>query len=154
MTTVELSTHLPADPAMVREQIMRPATLLHVSRPLIRFTPIDPPALPEVWKQDRYKVAMHLFGVVPIGWQMVGIEMRPAEGETWSIRDNGHGALIRTWDHIIEVAPEGEGTRYTDRVTIEAGWLTPAVVLFARIFYGHRQRRWRQLVASGFDRGG
>ena len=53
------------------------------------------------------------------------------------------------WDHWIEVAPDGEGTRDTGRVTVEAGLPTPFVALFAHIFY--RQRRWRRLVADGFD---
>ena len=84
---------------------------------------------------------------------MVGLETQPMRGEVWSIRDNGHGAMIKTWDHMIEVAPDGDGTRFTDRVTVDAGWLTPFVALFARVFYRHRQRRWRRLIANGFDYG-
>lgn len=151
MKTIELSTYLDANPATVREHVMRPALLDHVSAPLIRFKRLEPPELPETWEQGQYKVGMRLFGIIPIGWQVVGLELLPPRGEIWSVRDNGHGALIRTWDHVIEVSPKGEGTHYTDRVTVDAGWLTAPVALFARIFYAHRQRRWRALVASGFD---
>lgn len=62
-------------------------------------------------------------------------------------------AMIPTWDHIITIAAVGSGTLYRDRVTIRAGLLTPAVWLFALLFYHHRQRRWRQLVRNGFDYG-
>jgi hypothetical protein len=38
-------------------------------------------------------------------------------------------------------------------VRIEAGWRTPVVGLFARLFFAHRHRRWRRLVRSKFDYG-
>jgi hypothetical protein len=56
----------------------------------------------------------------------------------------------RRWDHWIAIEPERRGTRYTDTVHIDAGLLTPLIVAFARIFYRHRQRRWRRLAKSGF----
>ena len=151
--TIEITTHLAAPPERISAEIMRPALLLHVSAPMLRFQPIDPPALPETWRDGQYKLRMLAFGILPVGWQTVGLETQPMRGEVWSIRDNGHGAMIKTWDHMIEVAPDGDGSRYTDRVTVDAGWLTPFVALFARIFYRHRQRRWRRLVANGFDYG-
>lgn len=153
MPTIELITHLAAPPDRVSAEIMRPGLLLHVSAPLLRFKPIDPPALPDTWHDGEYKLGMWFFGLLPVGWQMVGLETQPTGGDVWSIRDNGRGLLIKRWDHWIEVAPDGDGTRYTDRVTIEAGLLTPFVTLFARLFYAHRQRRWRRLVANGFDYG-
>ncbi|MBO6554702.1 MAG: hypothetical protein JJ926_17775 [Roseitalea sp.] len=150
MPTIELTTHLDADQATVRAQVMRPAVLPHVSAPLLRFRPIEPSVLPDIWQGGDCRLGMSLFGIVPLGWQIVGIEPQPMRDGIWSIRDNGRGRLIRTWDHWIEVAPESEGTRYTDRVTVDAGVLTPFVALFARIFYAHRQRRWRRLVANDF----
>lgn len=66
------------------------------------------------------------------------------------LRDNGYGPLIQVWDHWIEISPEGDGTRYVDRVTVEAGWLTPLISGFAKLFYSHRQRRWKALAAANF----
>jgi len=59
--------------------------------------------------------------------------------------------LIKKWDHRITIDPSGTGTLYRDHVIIEAGVFTFFIWAFAQIFYRHRQRRWRQLVASGFD---
>ncbi len=51
------------------------------------------------------------------------------------------------WNHDIVVEPVDERTcRYTDRIVIDAGPLTLAVVGFAHLFYRHRQRRWRRLA--------
>ena len=67
------------------------------------------------------------------------------------IRDNGYGPLIKRWDHWIAIAAdEGGTTHYTDRVAIEAGLITPLITTFARVFYAHRQRRWRALARTGF----
>jgi hypothetical protein len=71
----------------------------------------------------------------------------------YAVRDNGYGPLIKRWDHWIEINAEGTGTRYVDRVHIDAGVLTPLICGFARLFYAHRQRRWRRLVARNFDYG-
>jgi hypothetical protein len=35
-------------------------------------------------------------------------------------------------------------------VHIDAGMLTPLVAAFARLFYAHRQKRWRALAKNGF----
>jgi hypothetical protein len=54
------------------------------------------------------------------------------------------------WDHWIEIAPESSGTRYLDRIHLDAGLLTPLIAAFAAIFYNYRQKRWRKLVRSNF----
>jgi len=127
------------------------ALLLYVAAPLIRFTPKDEAAFPEVWQPGEYRAWMWLFGWVPIGWQAVVISEPAPQGEARFIRDNGYGPLIRRWDHWITIGPAPSGgTAYTDRVEIEAGLLTPLIAAFARLFYAHRQRRWRALVQNGF----
>jgi hypothetical protein len=40
-----------------------------------------------------------------------------------------------------------------DTVEVRAGVLTPFIWLFAQLFYRHRQRRWRALVARRFAYG-
>ena len=153
--TLELSTFLDAPPEKVWEEVNRPALLRYVARPLLAFEPTDPPAFPERWEEREYRVRMKQFGVVPVGWQVIGIERPEPEGSARVLRDNGRGTLARRWDHLITVESAGPGrTRYTDRLEVEAGPLTPFVWAFARAFYAHRQRRWRRLVASGFEYGG
>jgi hypothetical protein len=54
-------------------------------------------------------------------------------------------ALVRRWDHVIEVREVDGRTVYSDTIEIEAGLLTLPVRIFAEFFYRHRQRRWRRL---------
>jgi len=109
---------------------------------------------PTLWEPGEFRVDLFLFGVLPIGWQAVSVHLLPEEGGTRRAEDKGHSLLIRRWHHILEVAPDGQGgTLYTDRLTIDAGLLTPIVTLFARILFAHRQRRFRRLAEAGFDYG-
>jgi hypothetical protein len=155
---MQRTTIFPASPGRVWELLQRPETLLTISKPLMFFKPLDPPRLPEEWEEGEYKVRMWLFGFVPFGWQVMGVEFPDADEESGvrKLRDNGYGGLIRKWDHIIEIEPvssaenpDEKWTKYTDRVTIDAGILTPNVWLFAKLFYAHRQRRWKQLLSAG-----
>jgi hypothetical protein len=125
---------------------------MYVNAGLLTFQTAEAAPLPEIWREGRYRVHLKLFGWLPIGEQYIGIE-QPVDGDRWFVRDNGSGIIARVWDHLIFVEPDGEGTRYTDRVRIEAGVLTPFVVLFAHIQYRYRQCRWRRLVANHFDYG-
>ena len=57
------------------------------------------------------------------------------------------GGLIRRWNHDIIVVAAGDSRcNYRDRIDIDAGIFTPAVVLYARWFYRARQHRWRALA--------
>jgi hypothetical protein len=147
--TIRVSTHLDAEPDIVRQHVMTPALLDYVVAGLMAFRPIEPKILPSQWLPGRYKVKTLAFHLLPIGWQTVKIEL-PDPGDPWFIRDNGSGSIARVWDHRIFIEPEGAGTRYVDEVSIDAGILTRLVALYARFFYTHRQRRWRKLVRLGF----
>lgn len=151
MPVVEISTYLEASPDQVWDALQKPRLLFFVARPILRFTPVDPPDFPERWIAQDYTVRLWFLGVLPLGRQIIGLSHPPAEGDVRFIRDNGRSAIIRRWDHLISIAPENGGTRYTDRVEIAAGLLTPFIVMFAHVFYRHRQRRWRHLVANSFE---
>ena len=151
MRTFQLSTTLAAPASTVRDHLQRPELLRYVTRGFLAFVPLEPPAFPERWAPGRYQVLLKFGGWLPLGRHTIGIENPVLEGDRWRLRDNGGGALARVWDHVIEVIPDGRGTRYTDTLTVDAGILEAPVFLFARAFYSYRQYRWRRLVASGFD---
>lgn len=151
MSRIEISTVLNAPPERIAAEVRTSKLLKYVARGMLAFRPIDPPAFPDVWTEGHYKAAMLWKGFLPIGWQIIGIEILDEGPKVWRIRDNGRGALIKTWDHVIELRADGDGTHYTDRLDLDAGLLTPFVHVFASLFYRHRQKRWRRLVANGFD---
>ncbi len=129
---------------------MTPVLLGYVVAGLMKFEPTDPVVFPGRWIPGEYKVRMLAFHVLPVGWQCVKIEL-PEEDDEWCLRDKGHGSVARVWDHRIFIEPDGVGTRYTDRVCIDAGLLTWPVLLYATLFFRYRQRRWRKLVDLDFE---
>lgn len=165
--TIEVSTILPVSPDRVWTMVNRPALLHYVAWPLLTFEAVDPPAFPDRWEERQYHVRIKAFGLVPLGSQIIEIE-RSVDPETAThgepvrrLRDNGRGTILRRWDHWITVEPagtaaestdsgrgEGRATRYTDRVDVDAGVLTPLAGGLARVFYAHRQRRWHRLLAE------
>ncbi len=149
--TITISTVLATSVAIAYEQVKRPALLHFIAYPLIRFVPITP--FPITWQESTYETEMHLFGLIPLGSQLIRIELpdQPADG-SFRARDNGRGHLASTWDHWIFIEPTNEGQcRYTDKVTIRARLLTAFVWLFALGFYAWRQYRWKRLTRLHFQ---
>ena len=149
------TTLLTCSPAHAWQEVQTSRLLTYVTAPLVRFTPVNAPALPTVWADDRYLVQMHLFGWLPFGRQWIVISREigdTAPGrQHYTLRDNGHGDVVTTWDHRIVLRETADGqTQYTDQVDIQAGLLTPLIWLYAILFYRYRQYRWRQLVARDF----
>jgi hypothetical protein len=125
--------------------------MVFLLRPLVSVQPIEPAELPNRWEPGRYRVSMRLFGVIPLGWQniLVGDVVNDPSAGRWGFHDDGAGSLVRRWDHriLLEALPDGR-SRYTDRVEVEAGLMTPGAWLFATVVFAWRHRRWRQLLAA------
>lgn len=148
---IRRSTILDVSAERAWTMVRQSRLLKHVAHPLQIFEPVDPPRLPAIWTDGRYRVRCRAFGLIPIGEQWIVISTVEAGPDRYVIRDNGHGDLASRWDHLITIRPvSANRCRYTDEVEVRAGPLTPLVAAFAWIFYRHRQRRWRQLVASDF----
>lgn len=149
MGLVTVSSHFALPPEKVWEQVRRPALLLYVAQPILTFTSRDG-GWPDQWEHRVYRAGLRAFGFLPVGEQVIGIEYQGEQPAGYRLRDNGRGGLISRWDHMMVIEPEGDGTRYTDRVEIEAGVLTPVACAFAKFFYSHRQKRWQRLIAEDF----
>ena len=151
----KMTTLLDAKPERVWKELQRPELLEYVAAPLLVFDPVEPKSFPERWGEDEYRVVMKLFGVIPLGEQIIRtskVRVEDSDGERfYQLRDDGTGQLVPVWDHLISVreTPDGK-TVYTDEIDVNTGMLTPFIWLFAYIFYRHRQRRWRKLVENDF----
>ena len=147
---VSVSTYLDAPPERVWQEVRTTRLLQHVNHPLVKFIPKDPPDWPAEWEEKDYLAKMVLFGFLPFGDQVLGVRFDDLGDGNYRLRDEGHGDVADVWDHVIRLKPDGEGTHYTDEITVEAGWMTPIVAVFSWVLYHHRQRKWRKLVKSGF----
>ncbi len=147
---LDVSTYLPCKPEQAISHMRTTRLFRYVAAPLIKVRPSGPAELPEVFSEGTYWVSTYLFGFIPFGKQAMVVSF-PERNGAFCLHDEGHGTLMRTWDHLVTIEPSGDGTLYRDRLTVEAGILTPFVWGFAQVFFRHRQRRWRKLVARSFD---
>jgi hypothetical protein len=150
-----LTTRFSCSAERCFDEVKTTRLLMHVAQPLVYFTPVEPATLPVHWEEREYRVAMHLLGLIPMGYQMVrisGQDHSQRDGKfSVELRDKGSGTWIQRWDHRIFITAAGSGCDYTDQVDIHAGLLTPLVWLFACYFYRHRQKRWQQLIRRNFS---
>jgi hypothetical protein len=53
---------------------------------------------------------------------------------------------VNIWSHKITLVPHSDGnTYYTDEVAIGAVKTTGLIALWAKAFYGRRQKKWRKI---------
>ena len=114
--------------------------------PLAKVVPVDAPEFPERWTEGAtVRCRSYLFDVLPIGTR--GIFLERIDPVARQIQSREFDLLVRRWDHLIQLRPTGDGrTLYSDKIELEAGFLTVLVWLFAQWFYRHRQRRWRRVA--------
>jgi hypothetical protein len=146
---LQRTTLLACEAERLLVELRRPALLHQIAAPMLVFVPVDPDRWPEKWEPRQYRARLRVGGWLPIGDHTLDMDSDPSRvGAVF--HDAGFSKLIKVWDHQIVLTGGSGQTRYTDRVTIKAGLLTPAAWLFAWVFYRHRQRRLRRLVSTGF----
>jgi ligand-binding SRPBCC domain-containing protein len=143
---VEVGTELAAPPERVWETVKKVDTLRYLTRGVLGFRPLG--AVPDrLQAGDVIRVRLIFIHVLP-GWSHE-IRIVKLDEEGRRIETAEGGGAVRTWNHVIAVDPAGDGrTRYSDRIEIGAGPLTPLVAGYAHLFYRYRQRRWRRLART------
>lgn len=132
-------------PEKVWKEVQKSSLLLEVMKPLARIEPVET-AFPETWQEGKTVLcSCFMFGILPMGVRKLFFESIDKKKKEIQTRESD--PMIRKWDHLIKVeaTPDGK-TRYSDRIELDAGLLTPLFGLYVRYFYGHRQRRWQNRV--------
>jgi hypothetical protein len=130
--------------------LMKVATLIYIARPLVEFKAVKPNTFPSTWNEGNYETSMYIFGFLPFGKHHIVIEFpTPVSSSQRLLLDNGYGVIISRWKHTITLTEKGRSiTGYKDEVIIQASVLTPAVWLFAWVFYRWRRFQWKKLITK------
>jgi hypothetical protein len=150
--TITRSTDLDAAPNLVWAAVRSPQAFRFVTRGLLDWRPLR--GRVEPWREGEEATGWLLLGGV-LPFSRHRIRIAEIDDHRRVLRSDESGGPIRSWRHDIVVEPLDDGrSRYNDVIVIDAGVLTPAVTAFAWVFYGVRQRRWRQLASAlaGTDR--
>lgn len=143
---VYVESVLPCSAENAWSAVQTSVLLCEVAFPVIVFRAVAGERFPERWSPGlTVQCRPYLFAIVPLPIRTLRFER--VDDEQQAIQTREWDLLVRRWDHLIRVRPETEGIcRYSDEIEIEAGWRTPIVALFAKLFYRHRQRRWRRVA--------
>ncbi|MGR3321082.1 MAG: hypothetical protein ACU0DK_04030 [Pseudooceanicola sp.] len=87
---------------------------------------------------DRYEVDVTFWRVLRNPGHVIVVERVDPAARVMQSRE--HNPNVRRWDHTLTVAPHPEGSLWTDRVVIDAGWRTPVVARLCAHVYRHRHR--------------
>lgn len=137
----------PAGPEEIWARLQLLRTLQHIASPFASFTPLDGQA-DLVWREgQRFEFRFRLFCLLPLGTHTIDVvRFSAGDYEVYTRESNPH---VPVWNHSIRLrAVDERGTQYTDEVEICAGWKTPFVYAWARLFYAHRQKKWIRLLRA------
>jgi len=141
---VNKTSVLPSSRKVIFEKLLELGTLQYIAFPYATFTPLDVKSSFKwgVGTTSSYK--FKLFGFIPMGIHTIKIERFDEQTGVSSKEGN---KFVPVWNHEIFLEEiDKTHTKYTDKVTINAGWKTFFVGLWANAFYAHRQRRWKKLL--------
>ena len=144
MITIKKSSIFPAAKEEVYNKLLKLETLQYIAYPYATFKPINGET-ELIWKENSSSTfSFRLFGIIPFGIHTIKVIRFGLEN---GILTNETNTYVPVWNHEIILEKLNENTtKYTDIVEIEAGWKTMFVYLWAKCFYGHRQRKWRKIL--------
>ena len=143
-----ISTRLPCSELELWRKIVKPESLQFVASPLLSFEPVQRGALSGEWQVGiPYPLKLYFLQVIPLGRHTIQLVRIDKENNTIVSQESGR--LAHVWNHTISFREVAQDVvSYTDEIEVQAGWLTPAIWLFAQLFYRHRQRRWKVLLRN------
>lgn len=153
---VTLNLVLDCPPDAAWEALHAPSVFRAVSGPITTVESLEPGGFPQRWPGGDHRVRLRMFGVLPMGTQLIRLSDERAPGVR-TVHDTGGpltGAMriVRRWHHRMAVSDDGTGrTRFRDTLSIGAGLLTPFAWLGFWFFWQLRARTIRKL-APGWAR--
>lgn len=144
-STIHRSAVLDANADTIWHAVTSPTAFRLVTRGLLRWLGVARSRVAPWSEGETHSGLLLAFGFLPVTRHTITLERIDAERR--ELQSDEHGGVVRSWRHLIRVTPvDQHSCLYEDIVEIDAGLLTPAVVAFARWFYGVRQRRWQELA--------
>ncbi|MFM6974892.1 MAG: hypothetical protein ACKOXM_07185 [Agromyces sp.] len=152
---VLLKMTLDCEPETVWAKLHDPAVFARVMWPLVRVRSLEPGGFPERWEHAEHRIALTMFGLMPMGVQSVRLSAREGEATGINIlRDTGVAesgllTLLRNWDHRMAISelPDGR-TLYRDQLRVRAGFLTPLAWPGLWLFWQWRGMAMKRLSAD------
>ena len=143
--TISISSRFPASAERIWAKLQEIRTLQYIAKPYATFKSINKNQVFTWCENAAFEFHLKVFGFIPMGVHIINVIQ--FDKETLTIYTNESNKYVRVWNHKIVLNKiDADTTGYTDEVEIYAGWRTPFIVLWSRLFYRHRQRKWLKLL--------
>lgn len=152
---VRLDLLLNCPPDAAWEAVHSPAVFRAVSGPFTTVESLEPTGFADRWPGGDHRVRLRLFGVAPMGTQLISLRDETLPDGTRVVHDEGGpltGAMrvVTSWHHRMAISPDPAApdarTRFRDTLELGAGVLTPFVWLGFWVFWQVRARQLRRLA--------
>ena len=142
-----ISTYFDCTEEKLWEKIIEPQSLQFVAAPMLSFKPLVKGEFDGQWVIGKtYELKLYFLNILPLGRHRIKIVT--IDKKTNKIVSNESSTLVPVWNHTVRFSQcEQNKLIYTDEIEIKAGWLTVAIWVSAHLFYRHRQKRWKILLA-------
>lgn len=96
--------------------------------------------LPEgrTYTGQKVDVMVSLFGKLPP--QPYTMKVVICDEQAMLLQSEEMGAGVKSWNHTLRVSSTATGCKLTDRIEIDAGFLTPLFVMWAKYLYNARHK--------------
>ncbi|MFY9211105.1 MAG: hypothetical protein WAO69_08265 [Aestuariivita sp.] len=131
------------DPDEMFEKASSFADMIEVTKRISTYEGL--PALPMVAGRT-YKTNVKVFGLVETKDYAIRIDTLCKQSRR--MQSSEHGDKIKSWKHTLDVLPHRDGSVWIDRVSIDAGAMTPILARYARFMYLHRHKHRNAQSAS------
>ncbi|MCK0119333.1 SRPBCC family protein [Loktanella sp. F6476L] len=146
--TITLTHHYDHPPQAVWDVATDFDAFVEATKRLVSFDglPTEP-----MFEGQKIDVTFRLFGKLPP--QPYHMELVVFDPEAHRFESHEYGGAVKSWNHTLTVTETAMGSVLTDRVEIDAGWMTPIYAAYGRFMYRQRHPvRVRLLAASALDR--
>lgn len=131
-----VTAYYSADADTMFEKASSFADMIEVTKKISTYEGL--PALPMV--QGRtYVTNVKVFGLFESRDYAIRIDTLCKT--TRRMQSSEHNDKVKSWKHTLDVVPHGDGSVWTDRVSIDAGAMTPILARYARFMYLHRHKQ-------------
>ena len=141
---ISISSILNNSTEKIWDKILNIETLIEICKPMARFKLISNENIMKWELNKEYIFKLLIYGFLPFGRHKIILEILDEKNKI--ILSKEHNSIVKIWNHkILMENIEENKTKYTDEVEIYAGIFTIFVAVWAKIFYKHRQKKWKKI---------
>ena len=141
---ITISSTLNNSAEKIWNKLLNIETLIEICKPMVTFKSKlnDKEMKWEINKEYIFK--LFIYGFIPFGNHK--IILKKLDEENKIILSNEYNKIVKIWNHLIFMENLGENEiKYTDEVEIYAGIFTLFTAIWAKLFYKHRQKKWKRI---------